>query len=82
MRMPSLKQSGPKKKKKKHTDFIYIPQKNKKLLLLILFYFIFFTDHKYDRPTTGEHVFVNLFCSGKGLVCTVRCCTVIGRCSR
>lgn len=67
-----------KKKKKKYRFYFYSSREQKKMLLLILFYLMFFTDHKYDRPTTGEHVFVNLFCSGKGLVCTVRCCTVIG----
>ena len=45
-------------KKKKQTDFIDIPQN------------IFYTDHKYDRPATSEHVLIHLFCSSKFL-CTV-----------
>lgn len=45
-------------KKKKQIDFIDIPQSK----------FFFYTDHKYDRPTTSEHVLVHLFCSSKTLL--------------
>lgn len=83
MRMPQLKQNGPKKRRNIQILFIFL-KKTKKKSCYCEFCFIlyFYTDHKYDRPTTGEHVFVNLFCSGIGLVCTVRWCTVIGLRSR
>lgn len=45
-------------------------RRNKQILLIFLKTKFFYTDHKYDRPTTSEHELVHLFCSSK-LLCTV-----------
>lgn len=72
-----------KKKEETYRFYLYSSKKQKKSCYCEFCFILYlYTDHKYDRPTTGEHVFVDLFCSGIGLVCTVRWCTVIGLRSR